>query len=382
MASVWKHPKSKYWYARFLGPDGRWRNASTRKTDRKQALKTADEYEAAGQARRTAAQVRRVISRLHGEITGESLPCSSVSAFVSAWLAEKKGTAASTQTFYKNSTKKFLLHLGPVANEELSMIAKDHVLAFRNEMLETLSPKAVNHHLKVVKMVFRSARRDGYIIDDPSEFVETVREKTGTAKRRRPFTLDEVRAVFAVADDEWRSMILFGLYTGQRLGDIARLTWANVDLGRNEIRLVTQKTGASLLIPMAPPLREHVDSLPTPDSRPDEAPLHPKAFALLVQKGKTGTLSNRFADLLALAGLREKKPHRASTGEGRAGRHQLEALSFHSLRHTAVTFLKEAGIPAAVVQKFIGHESSQISDLYTSVGTESLTKAATAFPKL
>jgi integrase len=25
-------------------------------------------------------------------------------------------------------------------------------------------------------------------------------------------------------------MILFGLYTGQRLGDIARLTWANVDL--------------------------------------------------------------------------------------------------------------------------------------------------------
>lgn len=232
---------------------------------------------------------------------------------MAAWLAEKKGTAASTQKFYQNSTKKFLLHLGPLANEELSMIARDHVLSFRNSMRETLSPKAVNHHLKVVKMVFRSARRDGYIIDAPSEFVQTVREKTGTAKRRRPFTSEEIRAVFAVADD---------------------------------------------------------------------APLHPKAFALMAEKGKSGTLSNRFADILALAGLREKKPHRGSAGEGRAGRHQLEALSFHSLRHTAVTFLKEAGIPAAVVQKFIGHESAQISDLYTSVGTESLVKAATAFPRL
>jgi integrase len=27
---------------------------------------------------------------------------------------------------------------------------------------------------------------------------------------------------------EWRSMILFGLYSGQRLGDIAKLTWANI----------------------------------------------------------------------------------------------------------------------------------------------------------
>jgi hypothetical protein len=31
------------------------------------------------------------------------------------------------------------------------------------------------------------------------------------------------------ANDEWRSMILFGLYTGQRLGDIATLRWNNLD---------------------------------------------------------------------------------------------------------------------------------------------------------
>jgi integrase len=38
-------------------------------------------------------------------------------------------------------------------------------------------------------------------------------------------------------------MILFGLYTGQRLGDIATLRWNNLDVGRGELLLSTRKTG-------------------------------------------------------------------------------------------------------------------------------------------
>jgi len=382
MASIWKHPKSQFWYARYSDKDGRWRNASTRTTERKAALKLADEYEAAAKGRRTATQARRVLSRLHAEITGEVLPSSSVRAFVTSWLREKQGTAKATQVSYANSTTKFLKEIGPLADDELSMITKEHIVIFRNALIESLSAKAANHHLKVVKMLFRAAKRDGYIVDDPSEFVETVKEKAHERKRRRPFTLEQIRAVLAHTDDEWRSMILFGLYTGQRIGDIARLTWANLDLDRNEIRLITQKTGAPLLIPMAAPLREHIDTLPAPDVRPDLAPLHSRACAIVEKQGKSGTLSNQFADLLALAGLRMKKSHRTTTGEGRGGRHESESLSFHSLRHTAVTLLKEAGIPAAVVQKLIGHESAQMSELYTTVGEEALSKAAASMPVL
>jgi integrase len=36
-------------------------------------------------------------------------------------------------------------------------------------------------------------------------------------------------------------------------------------------------------------------------------------------------------------------------------------LSFHSLRHTAVSLLKEAGIPDAVVMELVGHESAAMS---------------------
>jgi len=53
-------------------------------------------------------------------------------------------------------------------------------------------------------------------------------------------------------------LIRFGLYTGQRLADLATLTWAQIDLERDEIRLSIRKTGKSTLIPIAQPLREHL----------------------------------------------------------------------------------------------------------------------------
>ena len=64
-------------------------------------------------------------------------------------------------------------------------------------------------------MLFRNARRDGAIVDDPAEFVDTIRQRSVTAKRA--FKLEEIRGVLDVADDEWRSMIL-SLYRPKALG--------------------------------------------------------------------------------------------------------------------------------------------------------------------
>jgi integrase len=83
----------------------------------------------------------------------------------------------------------------------------------------------------------------------------------------------------AIADPEWQSLIRFGLYTGQRLMDLALLTWSGIDLERGEIRLTTSKTGRRMTIPMAESLREHLVALAGGDD-PD-APLHPRAFAEL-----------------------------------------------------------------------------------------------------
>jgi integrase len=76
---------------------------------------------------------------------------------------------------------------------------------------------------------------------------------------RRPFTIPEIQAVLSVADPEWQSLIKFGFYTGQRLGDLAALRWHNLDLGRSEIRLFTSKTGRRMIIPIADGLRTHIE---------------------------------------------------------------------------------------------------------------------------
>jgi integrase len=236
----------------------------------------------------------------------------------------------------------------------------------------------VNHDLKVLKMLFRGARRDGVITEDPCEFVKTVKQESGS--KRRPFTIPELKSVLAVADDEWRSMIFFGLYTGQRLGDIATLTWQNVDLIRDEIRLVTQKTGKTMILPIALPLRNNLERVPVV-TKPD-APIHPRAFGIVRHQGKSGHLSNQFADLLAEAGLREKKPHRKTgdDGVGRGRGSSTGGLSFHCLRHTAVSLMKDAGVPAAAVMELVGHDSEQMSHLYTHVGKDALERATNSLP--
>ncbi len=385
MAFVWKHPKSKFWFARFYDLQGKRRNRSTRilarEAKRKEAEKIAESYEEAANKKRTARQVRDVITALHKEITGTTLPSQSFRAFAESWFTRKMPEVKTgTLTFYRGAVGKFTKFLGEKADAELTEITSDDIVRFRNHEATTLAPKTVNHDLKCLRMLFREARREKLITDDPCEFV-AVTKKSAT-KRRRPFSIPQLQAVLALADDEWRSLIRFGLYTGQRLGDLAMLTWANVDLQRGEIRLVTRKTDKTLTLPIAEPLRKHLENLHTSD-HPD-APLHSRAYDIVTAQGKTGHLSNQFADLLAQAGLREKKAHRKTSkaGVGRGVGSGTGGLSFHCIRHTAVSLMKDAGIPEAAVMELVGHDSEQMSAHYTHVGREALEKAAGALPEV
>lgn len=378
MASLWKQSRSKYWTACFTDKDGRRLKKSTKETDRRKAQKIADEYEKAARARRTARQVRKVIAELHKDITNEELPTLSVRDFVARWVGRKESTVAeSTIKFYKSATNRFLTFLGEKAGRDIGEIARDDITAFRDSEAKRVAAKTANHELKCIRMLFKDAKRDSLIPEDPTEFVETVR--MGAAKKREVFSLDQLRAMVAVADDEWRSMIYFGLYTGQRLGDIARLSWDNIDLDAGEVRLVTGKTGRTQTIAMAEPLKAHIETLEAGDD--PSQPLHPRAFDIVENQGKTGHLSNQFADLLASVGLREKKTHK-STGKGRDAKRERIGLSFHSLRRTATTLLHEAKVPAAVAQEFIGHDSKEIHEVYVSIGRDALKKAAKKLPDL
>jgi integrase len=77
-----------------------------------------------------------------------------------------------------------------------------------------------------------------------------------------------LKQLLKVVDDEWRGMILFGFYIGQRLGDIAGITRQKLDLKREEVKLRTDKTGRLQILPLAAPLLKYVKQLRLGDDPP------------------------------------------------------------------------------------------------------------------
>jgi integrase len=382
MSSVWRHPESRHWTACFRDANGKQCHVSTKETDRKKAQRIAVEYEKTARTQRTIRQTRKAIERLHEEIAGEPISQKSLRAYAQEWLAAKK-PEISPRTYceYSGSVSQLLSYLGTRADAPIADLAKREILEHRNFLAAHLSTTTVNNHLALIRMLFRSARRDGVCVDNPAEFINPVRASAKPGNKR-PFTLAELRALLGVADPEWRSLILFGLYTGQRLSDLVNLGWNNIDLERDEVRLVTSKTARTMIIPMAPPLRSHIESLPVGDN--PQAPLHPRSFAILSRTGNASILSGAFSDLLVQAGLRAKsapRDHR-SRGIGHSGRRRINELSFHSLRRTATTLLHEAGVPPTVAQALIGHDSEEVHHDYIGIGREALRNAVQKYPAL
>jgi integrase len=378
MASVIRQPTSKFFTAAFRDASGKQIRRTTGETDKKRALAVAEQLERAAQGKGKPQRVRQAFVDFYREHYGVEMPFSSVRDFTLRWLGARKAeTSLATHRRYQNAIDKWLAFLGPHALRSLEEITQAQVLAFRDERAANSAPLTVNLELKIVKMIFRAARREGFIIQDPAEAVKTV--KNQSVVERRPFSIPELRAVLEVADPEWQSLIKFGLYTGQRLGDLALLTWSKIDLERDEIRMRPRKTDKLLLIPIAEPLREHLLATAGDDPR---APVHPRAYATVsVQFKRVSTLSNQFSNLLVACGLRGPQPHR-SKGIGRSGKRAGMDLSFHSLRHTAVSLLKDAGVPDAVVMALVGHESAAMSHRYTHVGKEALARAAKTLPEV
>jgi integrase len=377
MASLRKKERSPHWFACFTLPDGRRVQRSTKETARKAAQAKADQWERLSKERSKARQAHKVISDIYRAAHKEELPDATTGSYFEGWLKRRKGEIApASYSTYANRISHFQGWLGDFARRPLAEIETRHFIQYRDELAGRLSASSCNIGIKILRSVFEDARREGFVADNPARDCGMLKKEHGGT--RRPFTVDELKSVLTAADEEWRSMILFGLYTGQRLGDLARLTWANVDLQAQEIQLRTAKTGRMMRIPISKPLMEHLESLPAGDD--PKQPLHTRAAALATVNGST--LSRQFGELLAAVGLTTKKTHEPSDEErkGRTARRAASELSFHSLRHTATSLMKNAGISPAIVQDIIGHESAEISAHYTHIESDAKRKALDSLP--
>ena len=66
--------------------------------------------------------------------------------------------------------------------------------------------------------------------------------------------------------------------------------------------------------------------------------------------------------------------------EGR--KHKTPEATFHSLRHTFVSFAANAGVPLHIVQSIVGHESTAMTRHYYHENIDALKSAVAAIPTL
>jgi integrase len=228
MAIVVKYPTSRYWVAAFRDSSGRQHRRTTRETNRKRAQAIADKYERISKGKGDAQRVRQVMNEFFRDHYGEEIPLSSIRQYVLEWLATRKvETSPATNVIYDRSAQRFLSFLGANADKSLESVSRTLIADFRDSCTRQTTAGAANTDLKIVKAIFRSARREGYLLRDPAEGIKPIKSRD-EATERRPLTISEIRSILAVADPEWQSLIRFGLFTGQRLGDLALLTWGQI----------------------------------------------------------------------------------------------------------------------------------------------------------
>ena len=380
MASIHKQKNSPYWYCAFYQPDGARAFKSTKKKNRSEAMGVCIEWEHAAkmgrEGRLSEQQARKVVADIFARANSSALPSSSAKEFLDNWLSRKGlELADSSLVEYQQTARLFSEYLGTKAAKPIDNITAKEITGYRAHLAGRVGGATVNKHLRIMRGAWKQALREGLIRDNVFERIDLVKE---TRSRRRAFTMAELRLILGVCNAEWRGLVMFGLYTGQRLGDCAGLTWDNVDAVSGELRIITGKTDRSMSIPLAEPLAAYIATMPAGDKA--GAPLFP-GMAALVKSGGTGTLSRQFSEILAGIGLADKKDHKGG-GTGRASRRASGGLSFHCLRHTATSLLKNAGVSDVVAREIIGHDSESISRVYTHISKDTLRKAMKSLPNV
>jgi integrase len=340
----------------------------------------AGRYEEAARAGRAGllaeVQARKVIGEIFEISNRKQLRTESSNAFFTRWLGSgKEEWGAKTYDRYSGIVRRFLEWLGPAVELGIQHLDSVQIKEYRDHLSKKHSAGSVNTALACIQAALSRAFRDALVDVNQAARVDRLAENTN-GKQRRAFTESELKLILATANPEWHGMILVGVYTGARLGDVANLTWENIDLGAKEIHFRQQKTGKNLSIPIAAPLLQWLER-----QKPKRGPLFLRAFNSMQRNIPTGALSHQFRKILEKVGLAKPRTHQ-STGKGRDAAREVGGLGFHCLRHSATTMLKQAGASDVVARAIVGHDSAAVSRTYSHIDIDTLRAAVNKLPHL
>lgn len=239
---------------------------------------------------------------------------------------------APTQRQYRLAMER-LLDLETLGSRRVKDLRRPHVKKIMAKRADR--PSAANDALKKLRILIKFALDLEWRDDDPTLHVKKLKEGA-----HHTWTDEEIEAFEArwPLGSPQRTGFALLLYTGQRVSDVARMSWADVSLDGRRIKVTQDKTGTKL------DLRLHDDLLTILAAWPRGAnailyTAHGKAFS-------TKGLGNKMADAIEAAGLPD------------------ECVA-HGLRKAAARRLAEALCTTHEIASITGHKSLAEIERYT-----------------
>lgn len=196
------------------------------------------------------------------------------------------------------------------------------------------APVAANREIALLSHVYTKALRWGFAQTNPCRGIERNKEKP----RERYITDAEYAAVLAVAPGPVGLAMEIAYYTGQRLGDVLKMRWA--DLAGNVLYVIQDKTGAKLHIEIGPELAD-----------------------VLASARQTGKLRS-----LTIIHNRHGQPYTVNGFESQFSKARAKAritdFHFHDIRAKHATDKEDLGEHVRAIQASLGHASITTTEIY------------------
>jgi integrase len=276
-----------------------------------------------------------------------------------AWLRERPGLSERTREGYGDVLR---LHVLPgLGGLPLSGIREATVRRWRSDLLESgVGGPTVAKAYRVLRAILYTAVDDELIRRNPCRIRGAGED---SAPERPVLTIAEVYAVADAIEPRYRALVLLGMFASMRLGELAALRRAAVNLEAGMVtvsrslaelrdgRLVTKKPKSvagvrRVALPevVVPDLRWHLDRFAEPG---------PQGLVFVGPRGgplRRHGFRKRWVRALADAGV--------------------QPVHFHDLRHTGNTLAAATGASTRELMVRMGHSNSRAALIYQHATSE------------
>jgi integrase len=214
-----------------------------------------------------------------------------------------------------------------------------------------VNPSTIETQVLPLRLVYRRLKGRGEVSVDPTDGLE-LPEKTSRGKRVPPAPA-HAAALLAIVPIDVQALWATAMLAGLRRGELAALTWDDVDLDAGVLRVERSWDYSS----GARPTKSRHGKRTVPITR-TLAP-HLREHALRQGRGRAGLVFG----ITATEPFRQHGPQRIADAAWKAAR--LDRVTLHACRHLYASLSIAAGVNAHALCKYMGHSSIAVTyDLY------------------